>query len=110
MTYGSFRWPGGVAVGVADDVGDRVGLWDGTGRAGELDAVGTDSVGFAGLVVVADGGAAAPMGAALGVVASRPPTWLCRSGTVTSGLIPGRQSTRYRLLPNPAWNAAAAAG
>jgi len=109
MTYGTFRWPGRVAVGVADDVGERVGLWDGTGRAGELDAVGAGSVGFAGLVVVADGSAAAPVGAALGAVASRPPARLCRSGTVTSGLIPGRHSTRYRLLPNPARNAAAAA-
>jgi len=106
MTYGTFRWPGRVAVGVADDVGERVGLWDGTGRAGELDAVGADSAGFAGLVVVADDGAAAPVGAALGAVPAR----LCRSGTVTSGLIPGRHSTRYRLLPNPARNAAAAAG
>ena len=109
MTYGTFRWPGRVAVGVADDVGERVGLCDGTGRAGELDAVGVGSFGFAGLVVVADGSAAAPVGAALGAVASRPPARLCRSGTVTSGLIPGRHSTRYRLLPNPARNAAAAA-
>ena len=97
-------------MGVADDVGERAGLSAGTGRAGELDAVSADSVGFAGLVVVADGRAAAPVGAVLGVVAGRRPAWPCRSGTVTSGLIPGRHSIWYRLLPNPARNAAAAAG
>ena len=60
-------------MGVADDVGERAGLSAGTGRAGELDAVSADSVGFAGLVVVADGRAAAPVGAMLGVVAGRRP-------------------------------------
>lgn len=117
MAYDKVRWwwvgvVTGVGVGVVGAVGNGVGLVDGLRSMGELDAVGTGSVGFAGLVVAAVGGeVAALLGAALGDGVGRPsPAPLPRSGTVSSGLIPGRHSIRYRRLPIPALNAAAAAG
>jgi len=92
MAYGHFRrW---VGVGVGDAVGYGAGLWDGLCWAGELGAVGAGSVGFAGLVVAVRGDVAALLGAALGDGLRQPPTVRPRSGTVSSGRMPGRHSTR----------------
>jgi hypothetical protein len=79
---------------VAGAVGNGTGLLDGLGWAGELDAVGADSVGFAGLVAALRGEVVTLPGAALGDSLDRPPAPLPRSGTVSSGRIPGRHSTR----------------
>ena len=95
MIYGSFRWPGRVTVGEGDAVGEGAGLLDGAGCADELDAAG---VGFAALVVAMSGGAMVVLGggavAVRGDGGGRPWATLPRSGTVSSGLIPGRHSTR----------------
>jgi hypothetical protein len=68
---------------------------DGCRQAGEFDALGAGSVGFAGLVVAAGHGEVAALpGAALCDGLREAPAVRPRNGTVSSGRMPGRHSTR----------------